>query len=631
MIKIFLVLSTLMISSAFGQAKSHKSIQWQQINLEKELKNHYENFLALYLDQDSYFVHLKIKTKEQNFTLPTHNIKFKKNSSKFIKNNKPRDLNSDLIALDKIGLFAPKYNSSDNKEVELKLFQYKNKIERDFFKKTNLFEFIENITVYVAVSNDVPESKMKSLDEILKKITPELGSLKFNLSMYQIEFKQNKKVHLSPLDRLMEKISDLGNSLGIILATLIFSLTLIFLFSRYRSLQENTLATAIDEGQNLDEQPQPSLDEPTLRPGSEQLAQAVTELHNGLDRFIMYLERSPQQAVYLVRKWINLGTTSSQNALVLLSEKLTIEELAKIFSQLTIDERDYYGKITDRLINNSDMVSAEKYISQQIIEDLLYVAVEMEDGLQKLLIELSPQKAADIAVKQMDLGAILINVMSTDFISEMFKYVDADVLEELTIMGLGFKPTNFQTYVGKLKQCLLEVKAQNEKNSFERKILELLKDLDMTKENRLINALVKRNQFDALYEFSMMTLPSELVFDIPDEILKEALYKFTLTQKVEILASLDNDLRESVLDKISEQGTQGREVLEHEIKTTLENEVQLTKIELNKEKYLSIVVAQVREYIVLNESENKAIVQLVENWIDSKRSVAASAPTSIAA
>ena len=613
-ILLILIVSNIFISSAIA-----KSIQWQQIELEEKLKRTFSEYLDLHLEKEQFYVHFKINTKEQSFTLPSHNIKIKNNNQKFISKSTPSSMNADLIALDKIGIFAPQFGKQNNKEMELKLFQYKNKLERDLIKKTNLFEFIEDISINVAIDKSVKKEKFDNLKKNLNEIIPKLGKIKFDVKAYQIEFKNTEINNIPVTQQIMDKVTGAGSSIGLVFATLIFSLTLIVLFSKYKNLQEMLVAESSSDNSNESRAPtmeSKELIDSEFRPGSSQLADAISQSPDSMSRFALYLEKCPAQTISLVKKWINLGTHSSKSALYILSERLTIDELTLIFSDLSTYERNHFSSVSNLDITQSGKIIAEKYISQQILEDILSVAIVVDKELQLLLVELTPIQAADISMDNNKVGVLLFNLMGIEFISEMIKHLSTETFNKISTSGLSIRNEEITFQLEELKSTLEAMSSGVEENSFQRRSVELLKNIDVEKEEQFIQILIDESKISVLKEFAMNSLPASLVFDIDGELLKNALYKFDLKYKVEFLVSLSDEMRTKVLNKISQDGTKGRDLLDHEVKMILENETQLSGIKAKAANYYSDVIKQVRLYVKELPNADEVLSDVSFEWLE---------------
>ncbi len=621
-LKVILLLFTSFVF--FSATANEKSIQWQQMELEKNLNFLFSDYLSRYIDSSKHYVHLTFSTKEQSFTLPSHDIKFKNKKQKFIDKEVPESLSADLIALEKVGILAPSFNPENSNELNLKLFQYKNKLERDLIQKTNVFEFIEKITVNVAIDESINDDVFNGVKEYLGKIVPTIGKIEFEISPYRVKFsKKTLTKELSLQEKILEKVLANGSSIGLVIAAFIASLTALLLFSKYKKLKELMLAASSENGgssSEAKEQSSISIDNKELvdsefRPGSDQLNDALVNTVNGVERFVLYLEKSPLQAMNLVKKWLNLGVPSSRNAILLLSERLTVDELTLIFSDLNENERELFASFSAKKVSAKDKKSADLYISQQIIEDILYLTQNVNKSLQQMLVELTPSKAVKLARNDKELGAVLLNLMGVDFVSEMLKELSGDDFSEISRIGLTLKNETLEASLTRLEAKLNEIQESAEVNSFSKRIVELLRQLNVNQENEMINLLIENKHFDALRDFATTTLPACLVFEIPDNALKTALFSIPLEKKIEFFISLEDELRSTVLNKISQEGTKGRDILEHEMDLILKDEAKTSDIKLMKEKHFQEVVKAVRSYIEKLDQSQEFLDSMADFWL----------------
>ena len=177
--------------------------------------------------------------------------------------------------------------------------------------------------------------------------------------------------------------------------------------------------------------------DPNFRPGSPQLIEAISTEKEGINKLFLYLEKSNDQASNLIKKWINLDSSLSNAALVILSERMSIDELYKVFENLTTEERESWIKVTSSDEITPDLKQqADGFIAQQVMEDIMTVSATEDAELQKLLVELTLTKAAEISRDNTDHGAILVNLMSSSFLSQMYLQLSIEEISEISSKGL---------------------------------------------------------------------------------------------------------------------------------------------------------------------------------------------------
>jgi len=601
---LLLLLFSLNLKAENNQARS---IHWQQVQLEEKLQNTITQFLGLYLSKDKFYVHLKVETKEQNLAVPDSGIKFKGAGDKFIKGNVPSSMNADLVALDKIGVFAPKFDAKNDKELEVKLFKYKNKLERDFLKKTDLFSFLEKVTVFVAVDESISNKQYSGLKKLVQKILPNFGKVDSVIEPYRVAF---AKEVVAP-KTFFDKLSDWNvlSGLGLVLASLIASLTAFVLFGKYKSLKELILASESSHDSS-DDTPLPSLESTDVvdaktRPGSDQLAEMISNSENGIDRYVIYLTKSPIQAINLVKKWINLGTDMCKIAIFSLSEKLTVDELTLVFSELSLKERENFGSVSSLHFSSSEKAKAESYIGQQVLEDILDLSFNVDKDLQKLLVELTPQQGIEISTKDKELGAILLNIMNVDFVAEMMKLIPKDTFEGILSAGLKVEQDKISEKLSLLRAQIESLGTKSEENTFARRAIEVLSGLTSEKETAFLNVLVGESKFAVVKEFCSRVIPAHLIFDVDEDILRKALSKIDLHMKVSFLLGKQESERLDILNKITREGTKGRDLIEHELEEGSKDNKKLVKAQHDAPMLNEFIIETIRSFV---DGQDNALV-----------------------
>ena len=145
--KHFIIWSTILLFFNFNAfSENGKSIQWQRIDLENKLRQRVSEFLSLIIEENKYFVEVQISASSPNLTLP--NFEMPKEAKKKVvqglkftdeKNEKSKD-NAEYILFDKLGILSPLFETesqvnANDKKLQIKFFQYKEKIERELLSK----------------------------------------------------------------------------------------------------------------------------------------------------------------------------------------------------------------------------------------------------------------------------------------------------------------------------------------------------------------------------------------------------------------------------------------------------------------------------------------------------------------
>ncbi len=597
-----------------------KSVQWQSVEFESSLKARVTEIAKQVIDEKTFFVEVDVVAQNPIINIPKFSLlKKKKVKLGSVKNTKN---SAEYILFDKVGLNAPSFEGSFDQrqtDLQLQLFQYSKKVEREFLTKTDLFTNLESINIKIGVDKSISKAKIEELKKLLKTLIPKISSVVPTIEILSVDVLSAQLIKNDPL---AENLSHIMGPAGIIIAAIIFSISAFLLFSKYRKFK-NDIISKEQEAQSVQKELEQDGNifngeqkvDPKLRPGSQQLAEAITNTKEGVVRFCLYLEKSPDQAINLIKKWINLNTKMTVESLIVLSEQLSVEELFKIFIKMTSDERMSYQKITgSEELTVGQKFSADKYIGQQVLEDIMSITVIDDKELQQLLVEISPERGAALCLKHKKQGAMLINLVSSEFLGKMFQFVDVESTNLLTEKAMHIKEGDFDQDLSTFKNTIKKFVDNKYKNPFVRRIVELMNDLDFQKSENLIDVLIGSKQFEVLEDVVRNSFPTRLIDKLPVNILKSIFKSMQIDAKVEFLASLEEKRRTRFIRNTTVAGTKGREVLEFELQRVLDNVEAMEYVGENKDKIFSVFVELVRTKIENEESVKNAANNVALKW-----------------
>ena len=153
------------------------------------------DFLALVVEKDKYFVEVQISASSPNLTLPKFEMP-KSEKKKVVqgikftdeKNEKSKE-NAEYILFDKLGILSPLFEQesegkTSNNELQLKFYQYQEKIQRDLISKTDLFGLITDVDITIAFDQKWSNKKLRKLKNYTKKIIPSFGGVKAKVETF---------------------------------------------------------------------------------------------------------------------------------------------------------------------------------------------------------------------------------------------------------------------------------------------------------------------------------------------------------------------------------------------------------------------------------------------------------------
>ena len=249
------IIISLIFSDINANSEASKSVQWQRIDLESKLRERISEFLSLIVDKNKYFVEVQISASTPNLTVP--NFEMPKNEKNKViqgvkftdeKNDKSRD-NAEYILFDKIGILSPLFESesaqeSNDKELQVKFYQYKEKLERELISKNDLFGLISSVDITIAFDKKLEDTKVEEIKKLVDRIVPKFGETKASIEVFKMDFfeevkeeneavvkKEEEVAKEKSLEELIkENIPYLTGPIGTILATIFVCLSAFILF-----------------------------------------------------------------------------------------------------------------------------------------------------------------------------------------------------------------------------------------------------------------------------------------------------------------------------------------------------------------------------------------------------------------
>lgn len=572
------------------------SLEWQKVDLEDRLQSKIQKSISTSLPFSPFVVSVNISLK----------AKPEAESEKTPTEKNPTD--KARVALGKLDLDAPAYGDSES----------------------NLFSNIESVRVNVILDSSVSEMKK---DLVKKIINNALGSL----SQDQIDLTVDKADLSQKEERDFKKwLIELKLPIGFLLATLILSILTLVLFSGYRTLETRKIsvmeaqgARAQEDFQNRAERPERSEREapaqraaeaPAPMVGSGSSTHATETAVSGFDKFRTLLKEAPDQASNLIKQWVKAPVKEAREALSALPQVLSTEEFLVIFQHLPMDDRKIWRRILSSSMGTQDLAIANQYISSQIVDSLLSSQPELDQELKKLISELDVSETLELANSDPELGGILVNLLPTNQVSQVYALADTGLASKVTVASLKFSPALLLEKASQLKQTIKKIKSRAKLQSvpFMDKTAELFSQLSPDKEGSILSALAEAGEYILLQTTAQQYFPSELILQLPESLLKACLDRFTLPRRAEFIVSREAAERTVLSDASGKPGSKLRELLDVEIQQVQGDALRLRRAERAKEAFWKEFVQQVRARIRGNELAAEQAEPVLNAWLSQK-------------
>ncbi len=624
-----------------GRVTILPSLDWQKVQLEKTILSKVQNGLSKIIKSNEYVVNVELNATpavKPKFTPPSDKdgkeSKDNKNKNKIRLNDVlPDKMPKDYIVFSKLGLEVPLIDDFKDEDTEAKDGEG-NPLERKklppfeqlwkFNNSLDIFTNLENIKIHVQLSEKLHENTRKSIKTML-------DSMKFNLNdivpSIEVTYINMEEKLLSPFPSSFKEViallSKFSNMIGLLLAATLLGIIAFMLFSKWEKMEKGgdgeapaVAAAPPDSSGEDDEDKEKEVDElSSLDSSAEQ--DHVSSL-NGVERFQTFLKFSRVEAIVLLKKWINAGEDAEKNALRSLVQQLDNELLISLFKDLTTEERERWKSFLGGKLASNDLMEANAFISNQIVEDILVPSVIVDTEICDLLLRLTPESGAKLVKDHPDSGKILMNVMNVKFVSKVIEQLDKEVIDTTLDNSMQFKNDDVESQLDTFKEKLSEYQVSEDKAPFLEKLISLIPESAPQVENSLFASLAKNSpDAEQIKEIAQTYFPALLIPVLPLNILKNILQTYPMDQKIELISSIDEEMREKFVDIFAPKGSKASDVLDLEMEKIDTDIVAQKKIREKPEEIWKEFVLYSRK-LLKNEKEGAGdLEKMITQWSES--------------
>lgn len=570
-----------LILSIFAYAQEQK-IDLEKV--EKSITSKIKSTVNVFLKEKDYILNIDLKKKRTQ-------ISSKKNQ--ILKNHKIQEGDADFVLYHKLGLDP--------------LVDYKSEPQQ--ISGSNFQESLSQVTIEVMTNDRLPKQTIDSIKKVLETTSLNL-SIKPTFKFSKIKIEQfepiipKEAIKKKPRDYI-ELASKFSTSIGFILATLIFSIVAIILFSKFSSLQKSQTSAMIDSNKDISQASiaasQETASSPSSSSESQQGAQGVPNegsassvegstdqeyiqeaIRSSANRFVKYNMDNNNESVTLLKKWINLKAAGSSEALIIIAQEIEPDNLLKMFEKLSVKERNEWKSVISSASNSPNFSLGSNFINQQILENIIVPNDILSSQTQSLLYSLTPTSCAKLITENMNFGPLLMNTLASNFIVKMIPHIDQEIMQELAVTSVNAEIENLKSLDSSLQEKLSQYISSAVPTPFTTKITDILPFVNSGTEEHLFKAYGKTESREKLYNMLRSHIPMKLIFEAPDNILKSILQRMNKDDFLNLILVVEDSLSDKFLNAFAPDGSKKREGINFEIESLRENELHIAK--LNKTK-----------------------------------------------
>jgi hypothetical protein len=626
-----ILLALLLLHSAIAGAYTGNSLTWQKLALEEKVQRKFNATLGSVLKDNQYIVEVEVEAADPDG--PNFGANDKKTGPR-VSDLTMGESRGDYIAFSKVGLEVPVLDKFLDEDRTKLMNLYRFNESYDLFKNisglavtiylsdklpADLIEIAKKLvaSTKLAVSGVKPQIKYQSIamewvdPEQLKKQADDARARR------QAEIEQQKKEKEGPKiwgKDWLEWASRWGNAFGLVLAASIIAYIALSLFREWKAFMEKYAAmqAAKAEPQKDNGKDDAGNDgSPLAAAGKQEDDMAIS---HGFERFKQCLEQHPDDAVTIVRTWLNEGDDRALLALRSVAQQAAPEDLEKLMAGLSEAQRDKWKGLLGKHLEVPELNAANKHIFQEVVKSFL-VPSRIRDGeLLNLIMELSPRATGEFLAKNPTQVGILMNILSPSVVGKILGEVDDQTADKWLVEGSQFDLVAMGSHVPPLKEALKAFKLASAPAPFAQRLMTMIPLATPAREGNLYRALARSGNPAMVLEVASKTFPSELVLELPRTFLKEVLQSYPVSKRVEILHSRPEDVRDTLLDVLAEAGTPARDLLDMELENIGRDPGRGATIEARAEEIWQDFVQNSRTVLSKNGSYAAIADQLIKEW-----------------
>lgn len=338
------------------------------------------------------------------------------------------------------------------------------------------------------------------------------------------------------------------------------------------------------------------------------------------ERLDRYLEKSSASGTLLIKKWISQLDETNSKALIAVSQQLDQSKIKKVYDGLNDIERAVWSDVVKGFLSPTEINEVNKFISEEVVRDAIAPNIIGDSELIDMLLGVNLCQSILFIDKNQKMAKILLNLLTPKLAAQVLDELDRVDAENLVKESLTFDFDQVSDDFNEFKFILNKFLKDHGPKPFDNKLLQMLPNLNSKKESMIYRILIKDKSVKDIKSVAINNFPSELIHELPKDVLKAIFQDYPIDKKVILLASLDENERENFLNSFADTKSTAREMFNLEYENLTNNEFEMKKINLQKEDYWREFVEYVRKMIHTSPEIKYQLEDLVTDWITRLKS-----------
>ncbi len=640
--KIFSLLLSILTFGSQAQVVSvdRPELEAQRLNYESHLTQKIEKNLVNLVSEEAYVVNVSVRLKTLgvetvNLSAPTQGPLTERTKLEI---KREFDGEEGLIPLSKLGVWSVDEPT-----------QAPNQQPTSFQKRIrNFSELIRTIQIDILLDSDrVPEPKVRIVRQVIGTILRGRLPVAANLNIQSLKLEtvakekdSLKKELLSEVNDQMQKLKkdvessartpasvtekttidylmDFKEVISILFVSMVLFFLGLLISQKYTNIQEKKIA--VEESISMRQ-----LDIPRAQKEAEGEGSQIVEMHaggdnedakSGFDQFDEIINSQPERAAYMLKQWLYGDDKESNGILNFLPKVIPLNSLRSLLDLLSEEDRKKWNRVNkvDQGAINPKVL--DRLIAQRISNHMIEPEIGIPESTRQLLAGITPREGVLCIRNDVEVGALLALTMSSIQYTRILSLLDQETIKKIAVAS-GQMDNKKMRYMGvKIEKMLNEIrqKAKSQSSVFLEKAPELIRDLGVGKESAIFESIAGMGQKEFLVEVSEQFFPAELISDLPQHIIRQALDGLSLPAKAELIAS-----QEELAELFLEAAGRGKlkEILQVEVDQIESDDTRKGMILRQKDKKLQNFVNNVRRLIKEEQSVLLEVQPIIKSWAD---------------
>ncbi len=615
-------------------------LEAQRLNYESHLTQKIEKNLINLVSEEAYVVNVSVRLK----TLGVETVNIGQSSQAPLTERTKLEIKREfdgeegLIPLSKLGVWSVDTPTESPNETPT---SYQKRIR-------NFSELIRTIQIDILLDSDrVPEPKVRIVRQVIGTILRGRLPVAANLNIQSLKLetvakeKDNlKKELLSEVNTQMEKLKkdvessartpasvtekttidylmDFKEVISILFVSMVLFVLGLLISQKYTKIQEKRIA--VEESISMRQ-----LDIPKSKSDSDSESSQVLEMHagaesddakSGFDQFDEIIKSQPERAAYMLKQWLYGDDKESNGILNYLPKVIPLNSLRSLLDLLSEEDRKKWNRVNklDRSELNPKVL--DRLIAQRISNHMIEPEIGIQESTRQLLAGITPREGVICIKNDVEVGALLALTMSSIQYTRILSLLDEVTIKKIAVAS-GQMDAKKMRYMGvKIEKMLNEIrqKAKSQSSVFLEKAPELIRDLGVGKESAIFESIAGMGQKEFLVEVSEQFYPAQLISNLPQHIMRQALDGMSLPAKAELIAS-----QEELSEILLEAAGRGKlkEILQVEVDEIEADDTRKNMILRQKDLKLQNFVNNVRRLIKEEQSILLEVQPIIKSWAD---------------